>query len=291
MTLRLLSYLAPSLPTGLFETIAAWLSSELGSDVELTFDPSRSGPRPREHEPFSTGEVDLAFLCATSYVWLTTARQEPAVELIGAAWAPIDPRSAGRPVYFGDVLAPQTGVRSLTELAGKRIAYNDDVSLSGYHSLRLALSAAGINGDVNFVRSGSHLTSLELLVTGQVDAAAIDSNVWRRRRRETPGLARQLSPIAALGPHPVQPLVSRASLSPRLREAVRDALLAANVNMAVTRSMNSAEFARFVPISDIDFHPLRAQLTDFDVAASANPDACSLEGAPKHVRHGARSQL
>lgn len=260
MAVRLRSYLAPSVPRPLFETLAAYLGTRLHRDVELTFDASRSGPRPGEVRPFATGEVDLAFVCATSYVWLTRHPDAP-VRLVGAAWQPTDPRSQGRPVYFADVLAPRTGARSLAALAGGRIAYNDDVSLSGYHSLRRALSAVGVDQtDVTFVRSGSHLRSLTLLTTGGADAAAIDANVWRRCQREAPGLARQLAPVVTLGPYPVQQLIARSDLPQRLDEAVRDALLAAHDDPGVARALAAAEFAGFVPTTDLDYAGLRTQL-------------------------------
>lgn len=266
--MRLLSYLAPSLPEGLFEAFAAYLRSELNDEVELAFDPTRSGPRAGEHEPFTTGEVDIAFLCGTSYVWLTDCR-DPAVELVGAAWVPTDQRSVGRPIYFGDVLAPRTGARHLRELVGKQVAYNDHVSLSGYHSLRIAFAAEGVDeGDVSFVRSGSHLASLDLLMTGEVDAAAVDSNVWRRCRREAPRLADELANIATLGPHPVQPIVARADLSPRRREEVRAVLLTAHTDPVVMAAMRSAELSHFVATSDVDFQPLRTQLADLSLNAS-----------------------
>lgn len=258
--LRLLTYLAPSIPAGVFEVLATYLSEELRRDVELTFDASRSGPRPGEPEPFSSGEIDLAFLCATSYVWLTGG-ETAVVELVGTAWAPLDPRSKGRPIYFGDVLAKTGGPASLQDLAGRRVTYNDDVSLSGYHSLRLALARAGVPLDsVEWVRSGSHLRSLELLLAGSVDAAAVDSNVWRRRRRESPGLAESLTPLGGLGPHPVQPLVARAGLSKRVREAVRDALLRSHAEPAVAAALRSAEFGRFERIGRTDYEPLRRRL-------------------------------
>ena len=265
MTLRLLTYLAPSVPASLFDALAGHLSEALGVDVELSFDRTRSGPRPGEDEPFTDGDADIAFVCATSYVWLT-ATPSPVVELVGAAWAPTDPRSAGQAVYFGDVLAPAGGAKTLHHLVDRRVAYNDDVSLSGYHSLRLALSAAGLDVDrVTFVRSGSHLRSLDLLAAGDVDAAAIDSNVWRRRRREDPHLARVLHAVAELGPHPVQPLVARAGLSVGRREAIRDALLRAHDVEVVAAELAAAELTGFVTVQDGHYAGLRTTLRELEV--------------------------
>lgn len=269
MRLTLLSYLAPSLPPALFEALAEHLGARVGADVELRFDASRSGPRPQEPEPFSTGEVDVAWLCATSYVWLTEARVPP-IRLVGAAWAPTDPRADGRAIYFGDVLSPAGGARSLSDLVGRLVAYNDDVSLSGYHSLRLALRAAGVPDDaVGFVRSGSHLRSLDLLTAGEVDAAAIDSNVWCRRAREEPGLAARLSSIATLGPHPVQPVAVRADLDGDLTAGLRAALLDVHRTAGPAGMLERAGFSRFVPVAPDHYQPLRQDMARHGLLAAA----------------------
>ena len=280
MTLRLLSYLAPSLPYELFEELARHVGAATGRPVELGFDSTRSGPRPGEHEPFDTAQVDLAYVCATSYVWLTGVQPAP-IELVGAAWVPTDPRARGRAVYFGDVLTTVGGPRSLSELAGLRIAYNDEVSLSGHHSLRGALLAASVDpAAVELRHSGSHLRSLEMLDSGEVDAAAIDSNVWRRRRREDVDLGQRLVTIAALGPHPVQPLVARAGLPARLRRQVRAAMLAAHEHPEVAGALRSAELSRFVPVDDGAFTALRVEMTEWSGHRTGSDDTPLISAGP-----------
>jgi len=261
LKLRVLSYLAPSVPAELFSALADHLGAALSLEIELRFDASRSGPRPGEYDPLGSGAADLAFVCATSYVWMTE-RSDASCRLVGAAWVPTDPRSAGRAIYFGDVLAPRAvNLEALADLATRRVAYNDDVSLSGYYSLRLALAEVGVDvAGVELICSGSHLRSLELLREGRVDAAAIDSNVWRRRRREDPTLARDLRAIAALGPHPVQPVVARAGLPTSLCAGIRAALLGATKVDRVASAMADAEFSGFTGVSEDDYAGLRAQL-------------------------------
>ena len=172
---------------------------------------------------------------------------------------PLDPRSKGQPVYFGDVVVGPGGPATLAELPGRRIAYNDDVSLSGYHSLRLALVQEGIDVDaVDFVRSGSHLRSLQLLCAGAVEAAAIDSTVWHRVSRRDPEL--DLVAIAALGPHPVQPVVARTGLAPAVRSAVRRALLTADRVTAVRAELAEAQLRRFVPVDDTRYLALAERM-------------------------------
>lgn len=262
--------------------LASHLGVRLGAAITLDFDSTRSGPRTGETEPFSSDEVDLAFVCATSYVWMTTPPAD-AVELVGAAWAPTDPRARARPRYFGDLLAPVEGPAGLAGLAGRRVAYNDDVSLSGFHSLRLALMAAGLDpGRVDFVRSGSHLGSLDLLVNSRVDAAAIDSNVWRRRRRESPELAEALRPVATLGPHPTQPLVARRDLPGGLRRRIRDALLEAHTDRDLAVELRASELSHFVAVDDTDYAGLRQLMATHGLGGST--------GAPVRTAPAPRSR-
>lgn len=271
----MLSYLSPSMPQQLFVALANHLEVSLGTDIELAFDSSRSGPRLGEDEPFTSGVVDLAFLCATSYIWLSS-RPTPAVDLAGIAWVPTDPRAGGRPIYFGDLLVRHAGLSTLEDLRGHRVAFNDEVSLSGYHSLRLALSAAGVNeAEVDWHRSGSHLASLRLLTTGAVDAAAVDSNVWKRLAGQHPRMRQQLRPIFALGPHPVQPLVLRRGIHPKLRDAVAQSLLDAMSNRELARAMKNAQLAGFTSVTDDDYAHLRTELAGLglDGAAETSDEA------------------
>jgi len=65
--LRLITYLSPSIPAGLFELIAA----ELGAS--LSFEETISGQQPGDDEPFTRGAADIGFICAPSFRVLNSA--------------------------------------------------------------------------------------------------------------------------------------------------------------------------------------------------------------------------
>lgn len=190
--MRVRSYLAPSVPEALFAAVCAELGRALDTSVVLSFDPVTSGPLDPTDNPLTSGEVDLAFVCAPSYLAL---RRE--VRLI-AAPVSTDPRASGRPVYFSDVV-----VRDAVELRAARWALNDAASLSGYRSV---VEAFGVSVLERAIVSGSHLASLELVASGAADAAAIDSNVLRLFPKPS------LRVATTLGPFPIQPLVARKAL-------------------------------------------------------------------------------
>jgi ABC-type phosphate/phosphonate transport system substrate-binding protein len=208
--LRLLSYLAPSLPHEFFRSIAERIAESLRIPVVLAFETATSGPVEGEADPLTRGEVDVAFLCAPTYLWLA---REGRVQLLAAPISS-DPRAEGRPVYFSDVVVRE-GVEQL-DLSTARWALNDPASLSGF---RCVVDAIG-GMPAKVVISGSHLASLDLIRRGEADAAAIDSNVLRMQPRDG------LRVISAFGPHPIQPVVARKDLDPVLAERIRDALLA-----------------------------------------------------------------
>ena len=225
--LRFVTYLSPSLPLAMFEAIVDHVRRYLGYGVSLRTETSVSGPQRGTEDPFSRGETDIAFMCSPSYAWLSSLRPPPA-ELLGVAPVFRDGRNGGRPLYYCDVIVRQDApVRSFGDLRRGSWAYNDLCSLSGYHGLLKKLTEIGTDERYfgRLVRSGSHLRSIELVASGEVDAASIDSNVLAIRLRAMPKLRRALRVVESWGPFPVQPVVIRSNLDPDLKEALRESFL------------------------------------------------------------------
>jgi hypothetical protein len=95
-------------------------------------------------------------------------------------------------------------VQTFSDLQGSSSwAYNDVCSLSGYYGLLNKLAELGTDESFfgNVSCSGSHLNSIEAVLRGEVDSAAIDSNVLRIRLREA-GLLSEAARDRILGPVP-----------------------------------------------------------------------------------------
>lgn len=258
--LRLLTYLAPGLPLGLFEGIAAHLADALGVATTLASDPTRSAPEADGSDPFSAGEADLGFLCAPGYLWLAERRPAP-VRLVPAAFVFDDPRAAGRPVYHADLVVRRgTRARSLAELVGARWVYNDACSLSGYFSVLAALAELGARPD-HFASAravGSHHAALAAIEAGEADCAAIDSGTLLLERRR--GAARDVRVIESFGPFPVQPIVARAGLAPAWLRLLPTALLGMHASGPGRRALGEAGVLGFAPVRPSDYAIERAHL-------------------------------
>jgi ABC-type phosphate/phosphonate transport system substrate-binding protein len=215
--LRLITYLSPSVPAGLYELIARDLAEQCGVKTDLTFEERISGPLAGDEDPFASGAADIGFVCSPSFRFFN--RSERVVELLPLP-VPSDPRAAGNPVYFADVVVSESSkVRRFADLRGTRWAYNDRNSKSGWFSMAdRCAPESPVQFFSELIASGSHLRSLDLVSSDDADAAAIDSNVLRMRTHS-------LRVIDSWGPFPIQPTVIRAAASDETKRRVGNALL------------------------------------------------------------------
>jgi len=261
--LRFTTWLAPGLPEGLFAAIASHVATGLGYDHILTVEPTTSGPIRAEDDVFAAGLTHIGFVCPPSYLWLS-GTEVGSVVLIPRAPVHDDPRAQGRPVYFSDlVVRSGAPIRTFADLGGKRVGFNDRSSLSGYLSILSRLAADGLDPGFfgEFRHAGSHREALDRIADGELDAAAIDGNVWRAWSREHPDRRGELRSIAPLGPFPVQPLVVRADAAPQLL-----APIAALLDEPTLRdSLRPFGIKGFAPVTSADYEALRPAL---DLAAT-----------------------
>jgi phosphonate transport system substrate-binding protein len=76
-----------------------------------------------------------------------------------------------------------SGIKQLTDLKGKQVSFGSASSTSGHLMPRSFLLEAGIEPERDFKRvafSGAHDATIASVVSGRVDAAALDITVWRK---------------------------------------------------------------------------------------------------------------
>jgi phosphonate transport system substrate-binding protein len=254
--IRFVTYLSPSIPQALFEALADQVQCALGHErVSLRVESRVSGPQKGGECSSFAEEADVAFMCAPSFIWLRDL-QPPPVELLGVLPVFDDERNQGKPVYFCDVVVRNDGpIHAFSELEGGSWAYNDACSLSGYYSLLNKLAQSDLDETFfdSIFCSGSHLDSIEAVLSGEADAAAIDSNVLRIRHREVPALHSKLRVIESWGPFPIQPLVVSAALHPDLKQRLRAAFLATEENQRTHQILKEFGLTRFVVVDQGDY--------------------------------------
>ena len=272
--LRLVGYLSPSLPEGLFEAVATRIAEATGRATSLRFVTRTSAPPRGESDPFSSGEADIGFLCSPGYLWMTEL-QLPAVRLLAAAPVFDDPRNGGRPAYFSDVIVAQgTPALRFEDLRDRTWAFNDPCSWSGYLNLLCRLrDVVGTPFFRALRESGSHIQSVRLVVAGEVDGAAVDSNALALLLRREPSLASRLRILESWGPHPIQPIVASSRLPSALTDCIATSLCSMHLAERSAERLRSFGVTRFAPVADDDYASERVALRSLQGLNLAVPAA------------------
>jgi phosphonate transport system substrate-binding protein len=256
--LRFVTFLAPNMYP-VYEYIAAYVGRRLGRATELTV-----GERFAE---FAEEAADVGFICGLPYVELT--RQQPAPVTLLAAPVLAGARYGGRPIYYSDVIVrADSPFQRFPDLRGRRWVYNDRDSHSGYNITRYRLvemgETAGFFGEV--VEAGWHQRAIALVAAGEMDAAAIDSQVLAIELRDQPDLAGQLRVIDVLGPATIQPVVAGRHVPVGLRATIQAALLEMAEDAEARGSLARGFVERFVAVADADYDDIRGMVAAAEAA-------------------------
>ncbi|MEJ2601532.1 MAG: PhnD/SsuA/transferrin family substrate-binding protein, partial [Anaerolineales bacterium] len=139
-------------------------------------------------------------------------------------------------------------------------AYNEPHSQSGYNITRYKLATlderTGFFGRV--VMAGSHQRALEHVLSGVVDASAIDSTVLDTELARDPSLQNEIRIIDILGPSPIPPWVITPNIPENLSTKLRRAFLEMHQDPLGRNILARGRTARFVAVSDRDYDPIRA---------------------------------
>lgn len=114
---------------------------------------------------------------------------------------------------------------ALAEFSGARLAYNDELSQSGYNAIYGAAREAGFWFD-DLHCTGAHAASARAVAEGQADIAALDAVSWRLMQRYG-DVGAALKVIVETPPTPGLPYVTAAAMpADAVFEAVEEALAA-----------------------------------------------------------------
>lgn len=249
--LRLVSYLAPN-SFWLYQAIAVYLEQQLQRSVQLL-----QRDDPLGDAAWIWDHVDLVFICGLPLVWLN---QEYGNEGLMPVVAPVmaGDRYQDQPIYFTDVIVQtQSPLRQFEQLSGKRFCYNDSGSNSGYHLVKGYLSDHHYPSQfiATETPSGSHQTSIQWVVQGRADWAAIDSTVLEQEYRDRPALQYQLRVLKTIGPCPIPPIAVSTRMPLSLKDHIQALLLQPDFRLKV--AMAQAGIKRYTTIPLEPYQSLR----------------------------------
>jgi phosphonate transport system substrate-binding protein len=231
----------------------------LGPLLDARVEPARSYLDAVER--IGAGSADAAFLNDFGYLL--------ARDLYGAEPALMVERFSSR-AHKGALIVPAAGAAEVRDLAGKRVAFANEYSTSGFLYAAELLRASGVTpGATSF--AGSHEEVVRRVYRGESDAGAVfwnppaaDGTPGDARRAvlaEYPDLADKVRVLATTAEIPNEPVAFRKGIDP----AVRGALLAALTRLPSTGEGRAAlkllgDVEGFSSAADADYAPVRALL-------------------------------
>jgi ABC-type phosphate/phosphonate transport system substrate-binding protein len=247
------------------EPFCAAVADHLTEELHIAVEYVNDGLWQERERRFDAGVIQILWLCGLPYV--EKADQCGLDTELLAVPVPVGERYRGRPVYFSDIIVRNDSqYESLFDLRGARWAYNERRSHSGYNVVRAYLAEFAQHQEFfgAAIESGAHSASLEMVLSGAVDGAAIDSTVLEWYFAQDDERAARLRVIDTLGPSPIPPWVVSTRVAEPLRAALRAALLRMGRSVHGRAALQTGCMERFVEAVDGDYDPIRrmAQAAD-----------------------------
>jgi phosphonate transport system substrate-binding protein len=217
---KLVMVFVPSRETDIILTsgqiLGRMLSVSLGIPVEAVVSTSYTAAV----EAMCAGRADIGALNPFSYV---LAHDKCGVEV-----AAISVRF-GLPYYRAQIsVRADSGITRIEELRGKRFAFVDPASTSGYLFPAAMLKKMGYDPDKFFsqtVFAGSHPNVILAIYRGQVDGGATFEDARTNVQAQFPDVMQKVKPIAYTNPIPNDTWSVSVRLSPEMRARIKDRLL------------------------------------------------------------------
>ena len=180
----------------------------------------------------------------------------------------------GKSTYRGEILVlADSGIESIADLKGKRIAYPEQASTSGHLYPSTLLIEAGLDPEVDLEEnySGSHDAAVLALIKGSADAACCFDDARTKLSENGFEDIFQTTRVLAYTPEiPADNVSVTRDLDPELIQRITDGLLAvAATDEGARVLMELYEVEGLEPATDADYEPVRnmARTLGMDIEA------------------------
>ena len=268
--LKAISYLSPNL-LWFYQEVVQAIARRCDCDIELI----AANCDPLDDPLLKHDQIDIAFICGLPLIRHNRIAKQP-LEILAVPVMQGD-QYQQQPIYFADIVVHvDSDFYELGDLAGSRFCYNDRGSNSGYNLIRYRilqyLKSQTLPSNYRFFQSsqasGSHQNSLQWIVSGLADCAAIDSVVMAAELRQFPELTQSLRVISSI-PSPIPPITISSRLHNQLGgefvKEMRQSLLDPDVSLQ--KAMELAEVSLYTTASINDYAEIGVA---YDVAIAAN---------------------
>jgi len=233
-----------------FDPLAAYLSEAIGQKVVLYVAKDYGDLRTQ----MESGAVAIGSFSPFAYV---DAAKGGKIRIIAQSLI------EGAGTYRGIIVARKdSGLKGLADLAGKKFAFVDPKSASGYVYPRAMLIEKDIQPDTYFsqvIFAGDHNKVIAAVLDRRVDAGAIYDGAIRVAKAETGAATEDLAILARTDPIPHDAIAVRTGLDEALARKIQAALVNFNQTDAGRRMIAGSKkgLTGFVVATDSLYDPVR----------------------------------
>ena len=236
------------------EGLKHYLETRLGKKIELVVTTDYSSMI----EAMRHGRLDLAYFGPLSYV---LAKSKSNIEAFAAL------KKKGHTTYQAVVIAnTASGIRSISDISGKDMAYGDVASTSSHLIPKSMLKERGLEAKTNYREHflGSHDAVAIAVQNGTAQAGGLSKPIFEslvERRIIDPA---KVHVVAESKPYPEYPWAMRSNLTPGLKEKIRNAFL----NLTEKDVLKPFKADGFGAVTDKDYNVIRdlARILNLDLA-------------------------
>jgi phosphonate transport system substrate-binding protein len=197
-------------------------------------------------------KIDVAFVCSGPYV---AGHKRFGMEILAV------PVVNGGKVYHSYILAQRDSpITSLDDLKGKRFAFTDPKSNTGYLVPQYMLLQRGHTPEKFFGETSytySHDNSIKAVAEGVADGAAVDNLIWEFINATDPTYTSRTRIVEKSPPYGIPPVVVHPELDPDLKNRLRAALLSLHKQPEAVRILKRLHIERFEEGDDTTYNSVR----------------------------------
>lgn len=214
-------------------------------------------------EAIGSGQVDFGIIPPFAYV---LANKESNAKILLSAI-----NKNGKSSYRSEfVVRKDSGIKNTDDLKGKKIAFVDLSSSSGYiyPGAHLVKKGFDLDKDVKTAFSGGHDVSLQLLLNKDVDCVAVYEGARDKIAKEFPALLEETEVIEYTEDIPYITVTVRSGMDPEMEQKIKDGIMN-TLNEGEGKELITELFGLhgFVEATDADYDGIRetAELMNIDL--------------------------
>ena len=242
---------SPEKSLSLYRPFVRYLAGRLGRVPQMSLQQAYGQTNDMVHY----GKCDLAVVCDYPFV---RGEREFGMQAL------VVPQIRGSVAYHSVVVVPASSpARSLLDLKGKRFAVVDMLSNSGWLFPAVWLKQKGKDPTTFFshmVFSGSHDQSLQAVLDGYVDGAAVSSLIYDRMAKQDPSFTSKVRVILTSPPYGAPPFAVPKNLDPQLKKRLLKTMLDMNQDPEGKKILEDMGIQRFVAPDRASYDNVRANV-------------------------------